>query len=80
MINNLIIKYFKIILENLIIILEDFNTKSLINNPKKYIRQIFSINSTTNLFLKKIKINNLIKLNNINLIFNILINIFRYFF
>ena len=30
--------------------------------------------------MKRIKINNLIKFNNINSIFNILINIFRYFF
>jgi hypothetical protein len=73
MINNLIIKYFKIILENFIIILEDFNIRFLINNPRKYIKQIFSINSITNLFLKKIKTNNLIKLNNINSISNILL-------
>jgi hypothetical protein len=80
MINNLVIKYFKIIPEDLIITLEDSNARFLINNPKKHIRQVSSINSITNLFLKKIKINNLIKLNNIDSIFNILINIFCYFF
>jgi predicted permease len=70
-INNLIINYFKIIPENFIIILKNSNTKSLINNLRKYIKQIFLINFIINLFLKKIKTNDLIKLNNIDSISNL---------
>jgi len=78
--NSLVVKYFKITLKDLIITLQDSSTKSLISNPRKYTKQVSSINSTINLLLKKIKISDLIKLSSIDSISDILINIFRYFF
>jgi hypothetical protein len=78
--NSLAVKYFKVTLEDPIFTLQDSSSKSLISNPRKHTRQASSINSTTNLPLKKIKTSDLIKFSSIDSISDILINMFRYFF